>query len=249
MPATNFTRSKWYNLVLRNTAWTAPANLYVEWCNDNTVPDAATAGTASGAGRTLLTMADDGGDGAGVSSAQVATTAMPAETYPYLEIWDASSSGNRLAWCAVSSALIFSFSGVAYIDAGALLGTIAGGASDYLRNALYDHLFRATTFTPPATVYMELCTSATVPTSASAGTASGAGRIATTFGADTNGTGANSNAPSFTPLTSLTIRYVELWDASSSGNRLHWGQVSDVTVGSGSNTVTVTAGNLTMVYT
>lgn len=248
MPMADYLREKMYDHTLRNVAYTAPANLYVEFCKDTTVPTNSSAGTPSGAGRATLTMADDGGDGSGISSALALVSGVPYGTYRYVEVYDASSSGNRLFYAQMSDVAL-AISGSLYINTGLLIGTIAGAATDYLREKWYDHVFRATTFTSPAAIYAELCTSAVVPTNTTAGTASGAGRQAITFADDGgDGAGVTSNAPAFAGLSAgTTYSYMEIWDASSSGNRLLYTTLS-VPI-TGVTSITLNAGNGSAAFT
>lgn len=95
--------------------------------------------------------------------------------------------------------------------------------SNYLENALYNHVLRNTAMTSPTTVYLALFTAVT---DAEAGTgtevaASGYARQAVTFGAPTNGAGSNSGAVTFGPLSgSGTATHAALMDAESGGNAL-----------------------------
>lgn len=121
--------------------------------------------------------------------------------------------------------------------------------ANYLRSKLYNHVLTHTTFTSPTTVYAELCTSASAPTASSAGTASGAGRVAVAWAADTNGTGNPSADIVWTSVGAGTYRYVELYDASTTGNRLFYKQLSsDVVLGSTGN-VTISAAQASATFT
>lgn len=249
MPATDYLRSKLYNHIFRNVAYTSPASLFLEWCKDTTVPNGTVggAGTPSTAGRSALAMNDDGGDGIGDNTSQVAVTGVPAGNYPYVEIWDASTAGNRLFYATAAAALSFAAPGIAYVDAGALIASVMGSnGTDTLRNLIYDHIFRNTTFTPPTAWYTELCTSATTPTSATAGTPSGVARQATTFAADAGslGTGANSNLLTFAAVAAATYSYAETWDASTAGRRLTFGTLAAAILMSGSGDITFPIGNI-----
>jgi hypothetical protein len=122
------------------------------------------------------------------------------------------------------------------------------GFTNYLRNAIIDWFHRAQSFTPPATVYVALCT--TAPSASSAGTevsTSGTsyGRVAvtasllnwagtqaalsTSASSGTSGTTSNNSSISFGTATASwgTISHWELYDASTSGNRLMFGTIVD----------------------
>ena len=121
--------------------------------------------------------------------------------------------------------------------------------ANYLRSKLYNHVLKNTTYTSPATVYAELCTSAVVPTAAVAGTASGAGRQSIAWAADTNGAGVASADVVFPSVGAGTYRYVEIYDANTTGNRLFYRQLNADIVLGGTGTVTLTAAQLTATFT
>lgn len=118
------------------------------------------------------------------------------------------------------------------------------GFSNYLRNKIVDWLLRGKAFTPPATVYVALCS--TAPTAATAGTEISPSRIAincsTTAWAATNGDGTTTDPSSGTTGTTSnnaivdfgtaasdwgTASHWELYDAATSGNRLIYGTIVD----------------------
>lgn len=114
----------------------------------------------------------------------------------------------------------------------------AAALSDYLENKVVDHLFRATAYTAPATVYVGLSTAACSDTgfgtevsggnyarvSITAATTAFKGTHGTTSGASsgTNGTITNAAAVSFpTPSAGWgTVTHWHISDASSAGNIL-----------------------------
>ncbi len=115
-------------------------------------------------------------------------------------------------------------------------------ASNYLETAIFNHVFRNTAYTSPASLYLALFTSTATAADLEAGTitneVSGGSyaRQAVTFSAPTNGAGGNSGTITF-PTASAgwgTIRFVAVMDASSSGNVLWYAQLtSDVSINSG----------------
>jgi hypothetical protein len=115
-------------------------------------------------------------------------------------------------------------------------------ASNYLETAIFNHVFRNTSYTPAATLYLGLFTSTATAADLEAGTltneVSGGSyaRQTVTFGAPSNGVGSNSGTVTFPTATAGwgTIRYVAVMDASTSGNVLWYAQLSsDVTINSG----------------
>lgn len=104
-----------------------------------------------------------------------------------------------------------------------------GGKTDYLENKILDHVLRNTAYTSPTTVYVALCTS--TPTDSAAGTEVSGGsyaRTAASFSAASSGATANDSAVTFPTATGSwgTITHFEIWDASTSGNRLYWGALT-----------------------
>jgi hypothetical protein len=121
------------------------------------------------------------------------------------------------------------------------------GMANYLRNKIIDWYHRGVAFTPPATVYIELCS--TAPSASSAGTplsGTGYARVAlthsTTAMSATNGATTTTNPSSGTSGQSSnnalldygtagaawgTAAYWESYDSSSGGNRLHYGTITN----------------------
>jgi len=95
--------------------------------------------------------------------------------------------------------------------------------SDYLENALINHILRNTPFPSPSTVYVALYTSD--PTDADTGTEVSGGsyaRQAVTFGVPSNGTTSNTADVVFPVATADwgTITHIGLRDAATGGNLL-----------------------------
>lgn len=118
--------------------------------------------------------------------------------------------------------------------------------SDYLENKILDHVFRNTSYTPAAAVYLGLYTSA--PSDAGGGTeVSGAGyaRQAITFGAASGGAISNTAAVQFTASGGNygTVTHVGIFDAATTGNLLAWKDITSVTVNNG-NILTFPIGDI-----
>jgi hypothetical protein len=107
--------------------------------------------------------------------------------------------------------------------------------SDYLENALVNHIFRNTDFTRPANIYAALFTAA--PNDAGGGTEVSGGsyaRVAIATGASSawdaasGGATANTSAVTFPTATADwgTVTHVGLFDASTSGNLLFHGALT-----------------------
>lgn len=101
--------------------------------------------------------------------------------------------------------------------------------SNYLENALINHVFRNVSYTPPATIYVALYT--TNPTDADVGVeVSGGGyvRQAVTFVAPSSGATSNATDVVFPEATTDwgTITHLGLRDADIGGNLLWYGPLS-----------------------
>lgn len=123
--------------------------------------------------------------------------------------------------------------------------------SDYLENAVLNHVFRNTSLSSPTTVYVALYTAA--PTDAGGGTeASGNGyaRQAITFGAPSGGVITSNSAASFTAVGGGfgTIVAVGYFNALTGGNLLAWDTVAPAAIGSG-DTFIIQAGQATITLT
>jgi hypothetical protein len=108
--------------------------------------------------------------------------------------------------------------------------------SDYLEDAVLDHVLATTAYTAPTGVYLALYTAN--PTDAGGGTEVSGGdytREEITFGAASNGTASNTDAVSFTAdgADFGTITGVGIFDASSSGNLLFWKAITNVEIKDG----------------
>lgn len=123
--------------------------------------------------------------------------------------------------------------------------------SDYLENALLNHVFRNTSLTAPASVWLALYTVA--PTDAGGGTqVSGAGyaRQAITFGAPSGGAIANTSAVSFTAAGGNygTVIAVGIFDASTAGNLLAWDDITSAVINDG-DTINFPIGDIDVTLT
>lgn len=138
--------------------------------------------------------------------------------------------------------------------------------TDYLENKLVDFLFRAQTFTPPATLYVALYTAN--PTDSSAGTEVAGGSYArvavasslanwagtqsagsTTASSGTGGTTSNNNAITFPAPTANwgSVTGTAIMDASTAGNMWFFGALGTAkTVNNGDAAPSYAAGQLTL---
>jgi len=105
--------------------------------------------------------------------------------------------------------------------------------SNYLENAIMNHIFRNTAYTSPTALYIALFT--TDPTDAGTGTeVSGGGyaRQSIAFGEPSNGEVKNSADITFPAATESwgTVSYWGIYDNSSGGNFLAYGAFSNPSV-------------------
>ena len=101
--------------------------------------------------------------------------------------------------------------------------------SDYLENAVLDHVLRNTAYTAPTTVYVALFT--TSPGESGSGTEVSGGayvRKAVTFGAAASGQISNSLDLEFDQATASwgTVSHIGIMDASTAGNLLFHGALA-----------------------
>lgn len=102
--------------------------------------------------------------------------------------------------------------------------------SDYLEDALLNHVLRNTAYTSPATVYIALFTVAPADDGTGGTEVSGFAyaRQAVTFGAPSSGTVANSGTVTFPQASGGawgTIVAMGIYDAVSGGNLLYYGNL------------------------
>lgn len=132
-------------------------------------------------------------------------------------------------------------------------------ASDYLEDALLDHVLRNTAYTSPTTVYVGLFTSDPSVGSTNelleAGTLSTEvsgfdyARKAATFSAASGGSITTSGNITFDPANGGdwgTITHVAIMDALTLGNVLFYGQLATEKLIQDGDTFQITAGNLTV---
>lgn len=126
------------------------------------------------------------------------------------------------------------------------------GKSEYLEDALLDHVFNATAFTSPTNVYVALFTAA--PNDGGGGTEVSGGSYArvqkacntTNFPSASGGAIANGTAITFPQATASwgVVTHFGIFDASTNGNLLYWGDLSaSKTIDSG-DTASIAIGDL-----
>jgi len=161
----NYSENKALDHVLKNTAFTRPASLFLGVCTANPA-DTGTGGTItepSGDGYTRMSCNDWN------AAASRATSISTVITFPtatgiwgnmaYFAILDTSvlSTGNLIGYGAISPAKTIVTNDVLVFDHGDVdVSFNAGGASDYLANAMLDHIFKGDAFSQPTNEYIAL---------------------------------------------------------------------------------------------
>ena len=131
---------------------------------------------------------------------------------------------------------------------------MAGSKSDYLEDVLLDEVLGGADYTPPATVYLALFTAA--PSDSGGGTeVSGGGytRVAVTnnstnWPAASGGSKSNGVDMTFPQATADwgTVVAFAIFDASTAGNMLYWGDLTTSKTINDGDTAKFAAGDITI---
>ncbi len=98
-------------------------------------------------------------------------------------------------------------------------------ASNYLEDKLLDHVFRGVTYTPPSNVYVQRYSVA--PSDSGGGTEIGTREVASfDSGVPATRSATTDEDVTFTAATGNTVA-IGIFDASTSGNLLFWGELDD----------------------
>ena len=124
--------------------------------------------------------------------------------------------------------------------------------SNYLENKVIDHFLGTSSTSAPSNVYMGLFTSN--PTDANSGTevsGNGYSRQVITFNAASSGSATNSSAETFTASGGNfgTVTHFGIFDASTSGNLLYHGALTDDKVIEDGDSLVVASGAITITET
>lgn len=125
-------------------------------------------------------------------------------------------------------------------------------ASDFLENALLNHVLGGSTYTQPADIYVALMKASAQDNNSGSGQEVSGGSYArqiVTFGAASSGTSTNTNELTFEALSGVSatpISHIALYDASTAGNLLfHGALTTPKTVADGEDAV-IRVGQLTI---
>lgn len=129
---------------------------------------------------------------------------------------------------------------------------MAGDLSTSTANSVFNHFFRNSTYTPPATLYVALFSASASLAGLKAGTLTGEltdgtpARQSVAFGAPSGGVGTNTADVSFTFSAAETIRYIAIMDASTAGVVMQAKQLLADKVMASGEVYRILAGTLTL---
>ena len=131
-----------------------------------------------------------------------------------------------------------------------------GNISNYLANALLNHIFGKGTYTPPTNIYVELSTTAPTDSGTNVTPPSGGGYARKQTAPSDWNMGANriidnANAIEFAEATASwgTLSHFALFDAASGGNFLGWGALATPKAVDSGDTARFAAGDLDVSFT
>ncbi len=159
----NFAENEFLDHLLGITAWTTPATVYCGLFT--TDPTDAGSGTEVTVADGYIRKACSFGSAASRVITQDAIIQYDEATgtwgtISHWGLFDAESGGNLLAHGAFASPAGVVSGNTPSIGSTEIFITVsAGGCSDYLANAMLDHIFNSTTFTQPS-IYIALCEAA-----------------------------------------------------------------------------------------
>lgn len=165
-------------------------------------------------------------------------------------IWDASTSGNLLAYGAFDQSRDIADGVTFTIAAGDIdISFNSGGVTTYLANELLDHLLVNAAYTAPANLYTGLFTAA--PGDAGGGTevsGNGYARQLTAFGSASNGVASSSADESWTASGGDfgTLTHGGVFDALTTGNLLFYNSLSASQAVTDGTTYTIASGNISV---
>lgn len=258
----DYAENKVLDHVLKNTAYSRPANLYLGLCTV-LVTDADTGGSVTEvSGGSYTRIAADSWDvasGRATTNSTVMSFPTSSADWGVTRGWmiaDVStlSTGNIIAYGDFSPAKMIVSGDSVDIDKGQLaISFNKGGSSDYLANALLDHLFYNTPFAQPAGLYMALSTVQIVDADTGSTISEPAGGYTRTLvdNWDAAIAGESSNTDIIETAGASAdwgnIAYLALTNHLTTGNILHHGDLATaVSIASGkylkllANSVTIT---------
>lgn len=124
---------------------------------------------------------------------------------------------------------------------------MADAKTNYLENALLNHVLRGVTYTPASNLYLALLTADPGEPGALTEVSGGSyARQEITFNAAANGQASSSNAQVYGNLPAATITHVAIIDALTTGNVLYYKELPTPVQVLAGNELTFSAGNITV---
>jgi hypothetical protein len=225
--------------LLRNQAHSPTANVYLALYTTATTDAGGGTEATGGSYAPQATTFSAAASGATSNSAAVSFTNMPAATVTHAAIVDADSGGNFLFHGPLTASKTTTAGQTLTFNIGEIdVGFTAGSAfTTYSRNVIIDRFLRNQSFTPPATVYLALYTSATdISGGGTESTGGSYARQALELDAATGGETSNTNLETFSSMPASTVTHAAILDASSGGNMMVQGALlSSEALGAGDN--------------
>lgn len=245
----NFLENELFNHIFRNIAYTSPTTVYIAfYTSDPTDADTGTEVVGGGYVRKAVTFTAPT-NGAGDNSALLdwGTASANWGNLTHFAIRDALTAGNLLLHGPLAVQRNVKSGDTIKINANELDVSFSGIASNFLANAIYNHVLRNITYTSPSAVYVALYISDPTPADTGGEVSGGAyARLAVTFGAPSNGTGDNSSQLTFvTPTLDWgLVSHSAIRDALTLGNLLTFNPVADIRNIQATNSVKILVNNL-----
>lgn len=233
----DYLEDKLIDHVLKNTAYTVPSNLYIGLSTADPTDDGSGNAEPSGDGYVRVLCNSWATASSRVTSNAAAVEFPDAEgsgwgTITHWTIWDASSGGNLIAHCPLTTPRVVGTGIILRAEIGDLTVTVlTGGMSTYLANELLDHVFKVGSYSVPTNIYAALSTANPTDSGGSIAEPSGNNYSRVNMNDwDASSGGASSNGTAITFPTASgswgTLTHGALFDASTSGNMLFYGALN-----------------------
>ncbi len=237
---TNYAENEVLDHVLKVGSFTRPATLYLALCKSDPGEAATGAGLDEPSGGAYARQSINVWDSA-ASRATANTSDIPFPTatgdwgtITHWAICDALTDGNVLAYGVLSASKNVETNGTISVLAGDLdISINSGGMSNYLANAILDHLFEGTAYTPATNLYIAVLTAAASDSdTGSTITEPGdtyARQNENTWDAAAAGLSQNSSLVAFPAATTSwdTLTHHAICDALTNGNLLLYHALDD----------------------
>lgn len=222
--------------VLKNTAYTVPANLYLGWSTAD--PGESAGGLAEPVGNNYaraLANSWSAASGRATSNSASALSNVASGSWGTLTHWslfDAITSGNMLVYSTMTASRTITAGQALSCAIGDLgISFDAGAVSTYLANALLNHFLKTASYTVPTNIYNALSTAN--PGDSGSGLAEPVGNnyarpTSNGWALASGGSCANDADITFATASGAwgLCTHGALYDASTSGNLLFYGALS-----------------------